>query len=273
MLCSISVPELVRTSHPSLGGDVGNCARTPLNFLAKRTHFDAICLRQHTSILFMPEPDSSRRVSISQTLWLVALLLGSVSLLGCESMKNLGEGLGGMGDKALETIGFKKPELPRSPELPEAVKPARSMKLRFTASESLNVDMAGRSLSLVIRVYKLRGTTAFLNAPYEAFGNSSREKQLLGDELIDSRELLLLPNQQQEISERWARDATHVGVVALFRAPASQRWRYAFELESATFHEGFVLGAHACALSVASGQPAGISAVAMKFHPTACAVN
>ena len=178
-----------------------------------------------------------------------------------------------MGDKALETIGFKKPDVPQLPELPESAKPARRMKLRLAASDSLNVDSNGRSLSLVVRIYKLRGTTAFLNAPYETFGNNTKEKDALADELIESREVILLPGQQQQINERWAREATHVGIVALFRAPAPQRWRYAFELETFQLDEGFVLGAHACTLSIATGEPVGVSSAAMKLNSTACAVR
>lgn len=200
-------------------------------------------------------------------------LIAAMSLAGCETAGKLGEGLGNMGDKALETIGFKKPEVPQTPELPESAKPARHLKLRLAASDSLNVDAAGRSLTLVVRIYKLRASTAFLNAPYETFGNSAKEKEVLGDELIESREIVLLPGQQQQISERWAREATHVGVVGLFRAPAPQRWRYAFELETFQLDEGFVLGAHACTLSVASGEPVGTTSAAMKFNSTACAVK
>jgi len=202
-----------------------------------------------------------------------AALLAMLMLTGCQTVGKLGEGLGNMGDKALETIGFKKPEAPQLPELPESAKPARRMKLKLAASDSLNVDSSGRSLSLVVRVYKLRSTTAFLNAPYETFGNNAKEKEALADELIESREIVLLPGQQQQINERWAREATHVGIVALFRAPAPQRWRYAFELETFQLDEGFVLGAHACTLSIASGEPVGVSSAAMKLNSTACAVK
>lgn len=201
------------------------------------------------------------------------VLLAALALAGCGTASKLGEGLGNMGDKALETIGFKKPELPQAPELPESAKPARHLKLRLAASDSLNVDAAGRSLSLVVRLYKLRSAAAFLNAPYETFGNGAKEKELLADDLIESREIVLLPGQQQQINERWAREATHVGVVALFRAPAAQRWRYAFELENFQLGEGFVLGAHACALSIASGDPVGVTSAAMKLNPTACALR
>ena len=146
-----------------------------------------------------------------------------VGLAGCETVNKLSEGFGNMGDKALETIGFRKPELPPTPELPEAAKPARRLKLRLAASDSLNVDTSGHSLSLVVRVYKLRSPAAFLNAPYETFGNAAKEKEALGDEMIESREIVLLPGQQQQINERWAREATHIGVVTLFRAPSPQR--------------------------------------------------
>jgi type VI secretion system protein VasD len=205
------------------------------------------------------------------------LLFAALALSGCatvqSSAEKFGEGLGNMGEKALETIGFKKPEAPKAPELPEAAKPARPMALRLAASDSLNVDTTGRSLSLVVRVYKLRAPTAFLNAPQETFGNNKQEKDVLGDELIESREIVLLPGQQQRISERWAREATHVGVVALFRAPAPHRWRYAFELENFQLGDGLVLGAHACALSVATGQPVGVPTSALKLSTSTCALN
>lgn len=200
----------------------------------------------------------------------LAALFTCLSLTACETAHKLGEGLGNMGDKALETIGFKKPELPATPELPESAKPARQLKLRMAASDSLNVDATGQSLSLVVKLYKLRSPTAFLNAPYDTFGNPTKEKEVLGDEMIESRELVLLPGQQQLVNERWAREATHVGVVALFRAPAAQRWRYAFELETFQLNSGVVIGAHACGLSVAAGEPVGMNSAAMKLIPTTC---
>jgi len=54
------------------------------------------------------------------------VLLITLALAGCATASKLGEGFGNMGDKVLETIGFKKPEVPAAPELPESAKPARS---------------------------------------------------------------------------------------------------------------------------------------------------
>jgi type VI secretion system protein VasD len=195
------------------------------------------------------------------------LLVAAATLLaGCQSADTLKDGMGGVKDKALEAIGFKKPVLP---EVPEAAKPARKMALRVGASESLNVDPAGRSLSLVVRVYKLRSAGAFLNAPYEAFGNVAKEREALGDEMIETREVQLVPGKEQSITERWARDAGYVGVVALFRAPSPQRWRYAFSVAGSEA-SGIVLGAHACSLSVAVGTPVDVAAAALKATPPPC---
>jgi type VI secretion system protein VasD len=176
-----------------------------------------------------------------------------MGLQGCESVRGLGDGLGNMGNKALETIGFKKPEVPQVPEIPESAKPDRTLQLRIAGSDSLNVDPLGNSLSVVVRVYKLRNLSTFLTAPYETFGTSAKEKEVLADTLIEARELMLVPGAQIQLKERWAREAAYLGVVALFRAPASERWRYAFELDAQPTGSGIVMGAHACALSVAAG--------------------
>ena len=211
-----------------------------------------------------------RRSKIGQCITTVTL---SCFAAGCGSVPSLGEGLTNMGTKALESIGYKKPELPKIPELPEAAKPARILRLRIAASDSLNVDDQGKSLSLLVRIYKLRSVSSFLNAPYETFGDATKEKQILGDELIESRELVLLPGQQANVNEPWSRDAVYVGVVALYRTPGSQQWRHAFELETLPVGNGIVLGAHACALSLASGTPVGGASSTQRVTSINCPIR
>ena len=180
-----------------------------------------------------------------------------------------------MADKALETIGFKKPELPAPPPLPpipESAKPPRPMRLQVAASDALNLDPQERSLSLVVRVYKLRNVSAFQSTPYDAFGDAAKEKQALGDDLVEVKEVILAPGQKRTLSEKWAREATHVGVVGLFREPAPRRWRFAFELDELKSDEQqFLLGAHACAFSVAFGTPVGLDAAGLRLQSADCA--
>lgn len=183
---------------------------------------------------------------LSSTWLVVAACI--VGLSGCASSSG-----GGVIDKTLEMVGLKKPELPDPakglvPLLPKKIT------LRIHAGEQVNSDTNARSLSIVIRVYKLRGTSAFLLAPYEAFRDADTERKALGGDLIDVREIVLTPGNKHEVVETMPLEAGHLGVVALFRAPADGRWRFAFDTKEAE-KTGVTLGVHGCAMSVAAGEP------------------
>lgn len=163
------------------------------------------------------------------------------ALAGCAS------GPGSLGAAALEASGLRKPA-----ELPEAQKPPRIVALRLHAADKLNVDAKGRPLALVARIYTLRHNAAFERTPYAAFLNPQAEKDALGDDLVGVREVMLVPGQRYEASEKVAREAGYIGVVALFHAPAAQRWRVSAPVAEAE-RAGLTVGLHACALSVGSG--------------------
>jgi type VI secretion system protein VasD len=171
-------------------------------------------------------------------------------LAGCTTTAAL-EMAGTVAGAVLEKTGLKKPEVD-----PEVMNLPYKVSVRLVASDALNVDAAGRSLSLVTRVYKLRSANAFLQAPYNTFGDASREKAALGDDLVEVRDVLLVPGQRYDVQDKMKREVQFIGIVALFRAPAPQRWRYAFEAPEAE-KSGLLIGAHACALSVATGVPVG----------------
>ena len=181
---------------------------------------------------------------------LVVAALLAVACAGCATTAAVTV-LGKVTEAALEASGLKKPEVPA--DVPKA---PRKVALRIHAGQALNTDAGGRSLSLVTRVYKLKDSNAFQQAPYEVFGNPAKEKELLGNDLVEVREVLLVPGQRYEVEEKVSREAGYVGLVALFRAPAAQRWKYAFQSEAAE-KTGVTVGAHACALSVTVGAPVG----------------
>ena len=161
--------------------------------------------------------------------------------------------LGGYKDKALEAMGLKKPELP---ELPEAQLPDRKLLWRLHASDSLNVSSSGEAVALLTRIYKLRSPNAFLQAPYDVFGDVAKEKAQMGDDVIGIREVQMIPGQHDEVTEKVAREVRYIGIVALYSNPSPQRWRYAFRTESAE-KSGLSIGLHACAMSVQVGEPIG----------------
>jgi type VI secretion system protein VasD len=147
----------------------------------------------------------------------------------------------------MEAAGIRKPA-----ELPDAQKPPRNVSIKLHAADNLNTDPAGRPLAVIARIYKLRQNAAFEQAPYDSFLSQQKEKELLGADLLDVKEVMLIPGQRYETVEKVSKEAYFIGVVALFRAPAEQRWRLAFAAGDAE-KSGITVGVHACALSVGAG--------------------
>jgi type VI secretion system protein VasD len=183
-------------------------------------------------------------------LTLRSLVLGASLLL----MAHLGGCASSQGssafDKPLEWLGITKPDLPPADIIPID----RKVPLRLHAGERLNTDPDGRSLSIVVRIYKLKDVDTFLAAPAEAFKDAASEKQAFGSSLIDVRELVLTPGQRHEVVETLPLTVPHIAVVAQFRAPAQGRWRFAFDTKAAE-KSGITLGLHGCAMNVAAGEP------------------
>jgi type VI secretion system protein VasD len=190
-------------------------------------------------------------------------LFGLTSLLvGCAS--------GGMLDKGMELVGLKKPELPAGLETElQKIELQRKVTLRIHAGQLLNTDTAGRPLSLVARVYKLRSTSQFNQATYAMFTAASNDKSSFADDVISMQEIVLTPGQKYEVVETLPTSTSHLAVVALFRAPDSQRWRFVFETRAAA-KTGITLGAHACAMSVSQGEPEGVQADTLRLAGVQC---
>lgn len=197
-----------------------------------------------------------------------ALLLALSLLAGCATPAPPREGgvlglLSSVKDKALEATGLK------SPEIPESALPDRRIRWRLHASTSLNVTPEGQSLALLTRLYRLRNPDSFLQAPPSVFGDPVHEREALGDDLVSVREVQLLPGQQHESVDKLPRDIGHVGIVAMYRQAAQGRWRFAFKASDAEL-SGLHIGAHACALSVQTGQPVGLPPDSMRSVAVPC---
>ena len=180
---------------------------------------------------------------------LICLLIGLCWLLhGCSTVSAISV-VTKVAGVALEAAGLKKPDVP---ELPELQKPPRNVALKLHAGSNLNAGTTNQSFSVVARVYKLKQTGTFYSAPYDAFSSPEKEKQALGADLLEVREINLIPGQLYEVNEKVSRESGFIGVVALFRAPAHQRWRAAFSAKDAEA-SGVNLGVHACSLTLGKG--------------------
>lgn len=180
----------------------------------------------------------------------MAILLAGAQLAGC------GAALAPLANVALGAAGLNKAELP------ESQKPPRNVPLKLHAAPRLNTDARGQPLALAVRLYKLRQKDAFEQTPYAAFLDPRLERESLGADLVEVREIMLVPGQRYEVTEKVAREAGHIGIVALFRTPAEQRWRAAFSTVEAE-RDGLNIGLYACAMGVGAST-AGIAAVRCK---------
>ncbi len=210
--------------------------------------------------------DFSRRFDPSslpkRTAAVCVLLAMAVVLTSCAS--------GGMLDKGLELVGFKKPELPAELEAElSKIELQRKVTLRIHAGQVLNTDTAGRPLSLVARIYKLRSTSQFNQATYAMFTAAGTDKSAFSEDVVSVQEVVLTPGQKYEVVETLPTSTTHIAVVALFRAPDSQRWRFVFETRAAA-KTGLTLGAHACAMSVSQGEPVGAQPDSLRLAGVQC---
>lgn len=176
----------------------------------------------------------------------------------------------GLLDKTLSLVGLQKMESPAaapavSPEMLKTLTSPTKIPLRIHASDRLNSDGSNRPLSLVVKIYKLKGYEDFMRAPYTSFTQSPYAHE----DVISSRELVLLPGQRYEVEESLPKNASHLAIVALFKSPEEYRWRFVFDVANSA-KEGITLGAHQCALSVSQGETVGSPTEARRLAGTVC---
>lgn len=133
--------------------------------------------------------------------------------------------------------------------------PPRNVSLQVFASENLNADSSGKGLSAVMRLYKLKDATSFSQTSIDSLFDTDRAKQVLGTDLVEVKEHVLLPGQRYTFQEKVDAKNGFLALAIQFRNPHPQRWRLV--MANAEIKEGtpVVIGAHACAMNVASGLP------------------
>jgi len=183
----------------------------------------------------------SIHIHLSRLFTALACALASTAITGCAAVSAIGA-VAGLTGNAIEMAGLKKPE-----NAPVEVK------LAIHAGENLNAG-AGQPMAVVTKIYYLKNPEQFQRAPLTQLIDTAGEKAALGESMLGSRELTLTPGQRYETVEKVPKQADYIAVAGLFYAPAPMRWKYVFKVESVE-DDGIVLGAHACALTVATGSP------------------
>ena len=193
---------------------------------------------------------------------------------GCSSF---GNGSGVM-DRALQAFGLQSPDSVRATaaitapdaRFAESMSAPSTITLRLHAGDIVNTDAAGRSLSVIARIYKLRGKDTFASAPYSQFAElRSTETTDFSSDVVDVKEIILIPGQQHDVVESFKAETPFFAIVALFRTHDARRWRFIFDAKAAA-STGITIGLHACALSVSTGQPIGVPEEALGVAGVRC---
>ena len=176
--------------------------------------------------------------------WRLASPLATCALLGgCAAGVSV---IGAAASTALQAAGLGKPPVP------DSQKPPREIALTLAAAPNLNAANDNHPLALVVRLYALKDATSFQQAPFDTFIDPAKEKSTLGTDLLSVREVTLIPGQHYQMTEKVTREAQAFGVVALFRDPALQRWKFAFD-PAKSEKSGIMIGLHNCAMTVTNG--------------------
>jgi type VI secretion system protein VasD len=177
--------------------------------------------------------------------FLATITLGAFLLSGCSSMS--GAQLAGTAiGLVLEATGVIKKDTG------DPNKRMTDLSIRVFAGEQLNTTPDGESLSLVIKVYVLRSPERLRSLTYPQIATTESEKEGLGEELVAMREITVIPGKSYDLIVKVPGEASTIGIVGMFRAPYSSRWKLAFDAKR-SFATGIIVGAHACALSASQG--------------------
>jgi len=176
---------------------------------------------------------------------LAAVMFLSMLLSGCAQVSAL-QMAGTAVGMVLEATGVTKKDNGDQSKI------TKDLPIRIFAGDQLNLTSNSKPLSLVIKIYVLRSSERLKTLTYPQITSTESEKEALGDELISVREIILLPGKSYDAVLKIPGDATTIGVVGMFRAPYSSRWKLAFDSKQ-SFDSGITIGAHACALSASKG--------------------
>jgi len=121
------------------------------------------------------------------------------------------------------TAAFFHSACSHQPPPPETPCKEPSFKVILRGSDRLNMDENGRSLPTVFRFYLLKGTHALDGAVFDDLWQ--HDKDVLGDELIESKEMTLNPSDKISLPLEPKPEARYLVVVGLFRNPQGIAWR------------------------------------------------
>jgi type VI secretion system protein VasD len=97
------------------------------------------------------------------------------------------------------------------------------------AAAGVNPSVSNRPSPLLVRVYELKGATAFNNADFVAL--FQRDQAELGADMVSREEIMLNPGETRPITKTLAPETRFIGVFAAYRDLERAHWRAIVAIE------------------------------------------
>lgn len=194
---------------------------------------------RHLPTLIVTNTDGLRVSALTRSATLVIVIAMATGLSGCASnAASIATSV------VLTAMGVKKDQGPPPP---------KNVVIQVDTANNLNADAQGRGLSAVMRIYKLKDSASFRLASSDRLLDPESTKAVLGSDLLESKEELLIPGQHYRFREKVDSQNGYLGIAIFFRKPHPQRWKLIVANNDLAENSPLILGAHACAFNVTSG--------------------
>jgi type VI secretion system protein VasD len=116
------------------------------------------------------------------------------------------------------------------PKVPKP-KPPIKIAVEGEASANTNRDANGDPLSVVIWIYHLKNKTEFSRLTFDMLNSGRSDQEMLGTDFLGRSELVAVPGTLYHETADLNPDTKYIGVVAFFRKPDPNYWRYLVSVE------------------------------------------
>jgi type VI secretion system protein VasD len=179
----------------------------------------------------------------------VSLVVLAVFIAGCFSKKQpIPEALAFQANVA-EVQRVNEPPPVRAPE---------EYAIKSTADAFVNRDASGKPLSVVVRLYQLKGINGFSRLSFDAVARGQSEAVLFPGEWVATNEMVLIPGATQAFTDKLLPETQYIGGVAFFRSPGAQGWRFIVDARIVR-NEGLNFTAKDCYFTLIQPEPEPLS--------------
>jgi type VI secretion system protein VasD len=111
--------------------------------------------------------------------------------------------------------------------------------ITLSASNDVNPDPLGRAAPVIVKIYELSARTTFDYIDFDAaYSNAA---VVLSDQLLSSREQVVLPRQSTSLRIELHENTEFIGIVAAYRDIDRAKWKLVYPVNSNWFQSHHVL--------------------------------